>query len=124
MRILVCGPRRMNSADADHYVSAALRILGYYGEHVPTMVIQGGATGVDAAAKRWAGFRGCPFEEYKADWNQHGLAAGPIRNKRMLDEAYPDLVLAIQPCGRTTPGTQNMIKQARSANVPVFCYVV
>jgi hypothetical protein len=40
---------------------------------------------------------------------------GPIRNKPMLEEGKPDLVVAF-PSGR---GTANMMKQAREAGVPV-----
>jgi UDP-N-acetylmuramoylalanine-D-glutamate ligase len=57
-----------------------------------------------------------PVETYEADWDTHGKAAGPIRNKRMLDEGKPDLVVAF-PGGR---GTANMISQARKAGVEVI----
>ncbi|MEM9912925.1 MAG: hypothetical protein AAF922_19365 [Pseudomonadota bacterium] len=45
-----------------------------------------------------------------------GRAAGPIRNKEMLDEGCPDLVVAF-PGGR---GTANMVKQAQAAGVEVL----
>ena len=52
---------------------------------------------------------------YPANWKKHGRAAGPIRNKQMLEEAKPDLVIAF-PGGA---GTANMVKQAREAGVKV-----
>ena len=50
-----------------------------------------------------------------ADWEKHGKAAGPKRNKRML-EWKPDLVVAF-PGGK---GTANMVQQARQAGVEVI----
>jgi hypothetical protein len=41
---------------------------------------------------------------------------GPIRNKQMLEEGKPDLMVAF-PGER---GTANMCKQAREAGVPVM----
>ena len=80
------------------------------------VVIHGAARGVDTqamiAAQTLPGVKHLPFQ---ADWNAHGRAAGPIRNKRMLMEGKPDLVVAF-PGGR---GTENMKKQAKDAGVPV-----
>ena len=52
---------------------------------------------------------------YPADWDTHGRGAGPIRNKQMLEEGKPDLVIAF-PGGK---GTANMIGQAKEAGIPV-----
>jgi predicted Rossmann-fold nucleotide-binding protein len=79
-------------------------------------VITGGATGVDGAAVDWGIVNWTGLEEYYADWKRHGRAAGPIRNKQMLDEGKPDLVVAF-PGGK---GTANMVKQAREAGVKVI----
>jgi hypothetical protein len=56
------------------------------------------------------------MEEYKAKWDKYGKSAGPIRNKKMLDEGKPDLVFAF-PGG---PGTNNMIKQAKEKNILIY----
>ena len=81
------------------------------------VVIHGAAGGVDEqamiAAQTLPGVKHLPFQ---ADWNAHGRAAGPIRNKRMLDEGRPELVVAF-PGGR---GTANMVKQAKAAGVKVI----
>lgn len=66
-------------------------------------------------AGAWAENNKVPQLCYLADWKTHGLNAGPIRNKQMLDEGKPDLVLAF-PGGR---GTANMVTQARKAGVRV-----
>lgn len=56
-------------------------------------------------------------ERYPADWNKHGKAAGQIRNKQMLEEGKPDLVIAF--LAKDSRGTANMVEQARRANVEV-----
>lgn len=78
-------------------------------------IIAGGAWGVDSAAIDWAVVNWVQFKEYPADWDTYGKAAGAIRNKQMLTEGKPDLVLAF-PGGR---GTANMVGQAKKANIPV-----
>lgn len=81
-----------------------------------TQIIQGGASGADYHALQWAHMRNVQCTEYKADWKKHGKIAGPIRNKLMLDQSMPDVIIAF-PGGR---GTENMIQYARMKNVPVI----
>ena len=67
-------------------------------------------------ARKFAEWQGIPVKTFEADWDRHGKAAGPIRNKQMLDEGKPDLVVAFEG-GK---GTANMIAQAEAAGVRVF----
>jgi len=78
-------------------------------------IIAGGARGADTMAKHLAHAWNVPFRMFKADWNKHGKAAGPLRNQRMLDEGKPDLVVAF-PGGR---GTADMVRRARAAGIEV-----
>lgn len=107
MRVLVCGSRNFENWP---WVHAELDKL----EGVGT-IIEGGATGVDRIAQEWGIRKGWTIETYAANWVKHGKAGGPIRNKQMLDEGKPDLVIAF-PGGK---GTANMVKQAREAGVKV-----
>lgn len=66
-------------------------------------------------ADEWAVVNWAQFEEYPADWKRYGMAAGPIRNRRMLKEGKPDIVIAFAG-GR---GTADMVRQAKAAGVPV-----
>lgn len=110
MIVLVCGGRTYSNG------KAVVRTLsGIHREQPITKVIQGGATGADSFAKGWALIMGIDEVEYKADWNRHGKAAGPIRNQRMLDEGKPDLVVAF-PGGA---GTADMVRRAKAAGVRV-----
>jgi len=79
-----------------------------------TQVIHGAASGADTLANTWALQKKVPVESCPADWARYGRAAGPVRNKEML-EAGPDLVVAF-PGGK---GTADMVKRARKAGLEV-----
>jgi len=111
-RVLICGGR--NYGNARHVSSVLTEMHEFHGIDV---VIHGGATGADALGAAWAKENhGVRIIEFKADWKKHGRAAGPIRNRQMLQDGLPDIVLAFDG-GR---GTANMIKQARAFGVRVF----
>lgn len=110
MRVLVCGGRDYTDRDK---VFAELDSL--HNAHHFTYLIEGGARGADRLAYAWAISHGIHGMEYPAEWDEYGHAAGPIRNRRMLDHGKPDLVVAF-PGGS---GTADMIGLARAAGVPV-----
>lgn len=110
IRVLVCGGRDYTNRNA---VFEALDEVAE--RHNGVRIIQGGAAGADALAREWCQARGCTYENFPADWRTHGRAAGPIRNRQMLDEGKPHVVFAF-PGGR---GTADMIRQADAARVPV-----
>jgi len=110
MRVLVCGGRNYR----DHQrVAAVLDKL--HRDAGITTVIQGGAKGADELAFAWAYANGVQNEQYDADWENFGTMAGPIRNKRMLQEGRPDVVIAF-PGGK---GTANMVALASKFGVEV-----
>jgi aspartokinase-like uncharacterized kinase len=110
VKILVCGGR--DYADSSR-VWGVLDAFHRSRGHVH--VIQGGARGADQIAREWAQSKQLAYSTIIADWAQHGAAAGPIRNQRMLDELSPDLVLAF-PGGR---GTADMVRRAKARGFPV-----
>lgn len=110
MKLLVCGGR-----DFDDFESLSEELLWLQDEHSIDVIIHGGARGADALAGEFAKLSRIPVEVYRADWTKHGKAAGPIRNRQMLTEGKPDMVLAF-PGGR---GTADMIEQAREAGITV-----
>jgi hypothetical protein len=57
-------------------------------------IIHGGAKGVDSQAGEQAAALGFSVEVFAADWTKYGRAAGPIRNKAMIQTA--DVVYAIE----------------------------
>lgn len=81
-----------------------------------TCIVTGGATGADQIAEDYAIYKNIKLIVHRAKWSEHGKAAGPIRNKKMLTEENPDIVIAF-PGGR---GTADMISQAKNFGVKVL----
>ena len=75
-----------------------------------------GMVGADYWANQWALARGLSTEQYFAAWLELGKAAGPIRNKHMLDVGKPDFIVAF-PGGK---GTANMMMLGKVAGVEVI----
>lgn len=113
-RVLVCGQR-----DYKNY-QAIFDFLSPFGPG--TTVIHGKAPGADTLAGKVAHDLGYNVEEYPAQWNTYGRAAGPIRNRQMLVKGRPDIVGAFYKKGgqAESKGTNNMVMQARQANVPTL----
>lgn len=111
MKIIVSGGR--DFSDYEH-VKRSLDILASKIEI--SEIVQGGASGVDSLAKRWAEENYVECTEFKADWDRHGRAAGPIRNEEMAKEGD---ILARFPGGR---GTANMERMARKHFVPIVFF--
>lgn len=111
-RVLVCGGR--DFADSSQ-IWGELDTLLRRARHDCMVVIQGGARGADQIAREWCASRFVKYENYPAKWGEHGKAAGPIRNQRMLDAGRPELVLAFNG-GR---GTADMVRRAQAAGFPV-----
>lgn len=76
----------------------------------PTYVIQGGAPGADELARKYALKNDIPLTTYTAAWELRGRAAGPLRNRRMV-ESHPNAWVIAFPGGT---GTENCIKVARA----------
>lgn len=109
MRVLFCG---------DRYWDDPVPIQRAFDRYEVTLCIHGAARGADSLAGREAKLRGIPVVEYPANWKQHGRAAGPIRNRLMLSDGRPDLVLAFHSDIDRSKGTKDMLIQARRAGVP------
>lgn len=95
-------------------------VLGRIFEQLPkgSVIIHGACpSGADRDADSWASFLGLQVEAYPADWETHGKAAGPIRNKQMVN-SKPDMVLAFWD--GFSRGTGNCIRLAQKADIPVF----
>lgn len=110
MRLLVCGDRGWTDRDL------IMMALSEIKDEV-AVVIEGGANGADSLARDVADELKIPVKEYPADWEKHHRAAGPIRNKRMLIEGKPDMVLAFHDDISRSKGTKSMLNLARAAGV-------
>lgn len=119
MRVLVCGSRTYTD-----FVTID-RVLDQLHEATPIRELADGmATGADTLAYTWATKRGISGRRrWRADWETHGRAAGPIRNAQMLAEFRPDLVVAFidKPLSESR-GTEDMVLRAMDVGVPVHVF--
>ena len=111
MRVLVCGGRDYKNENKVN------EVLGNFvkDQYVHGTIIHGNAKGADYLGALWGYRMGWKVEAYSAEWVRHGLKAGYIRNKQMLEEGKPDLVIAF-PGGK---GTAMMVRLAKEANIKV-----
>jgi predicted Rossmann-fold nucleotide-binding protein len=79
-----------------------------------TMVVSGGATGVDTTGIDYALAYKLPYAVFPADFNGLGKKAGPLRNKAMAQFAD---ACALFPGGK---GTDSMYREAMAAGLKVF----
>lgn len=60
---------------------------------------------------------GYPLIEIPADWTTYGKAAGPIRNRQMLD-LNPDIVIAFHNDITSSKGTKDTVTEAKRRGIP------
>jgi hypothetical protein len=113
MRVIVCGSR--DWTDEQVIYGRLLQLPD------SSVVITGGCRGADAIAAdlvHTSSLLALSSETFPADWKTHGKAAGPIRNRHMLD-AGCDLVIAFHPDIESSKGTKHMVDIAGTAGVSV-----
>jgi hypothetical protein len=110
MKVLVCGDRYWNN-----------RILFWVRlTQLPegTVIIHGNAAGADTLAADVAKRHGFEVIAFPADWKRYGRAAGPIRNRQMLDEK-PDLVIAFHNNLSKSKGTKDCVEEAERRGIDI-----
>ena len=80
-------------------------------------IVSGGAEGADALAKEFAFRNHLKYTEFPADWTKHGKAAGPIRNKQIVEYIKEANGLIIAFWDGESRGTKNTINRAANAGV-------
>lgn len=121
-RLLIAGSRNHQWTPYDsHALLIAVRKILEKTHKLPVLV-HGGATGADTEAARVGQqLLNLPTEVHRADWSKYDRAAGPIRNKEMVN-CGADLCLAFpdHPKGQGSRGTWNCIDLAHQAGIPVY----
>lgn len=111
-RIIVAGSRDFNEYEfvarwLDYY-------LGFIDGEIE--IVSGKCKGVDALGEQYANDNNYPVKPFTADWNKHGIAAGPIRNQQMAD--YATHLIAFP--AKDSKGTKDMIKKATDKKLHVI----
>lgn len=109
-RTIIAGSRVLGYAD----VCEAMDKCGWE----PSLVISGGANGVDLAGERWAVERSIPVQRFPAQWAKFGRQAGYKRNLEMADNA--DALVAVWT-GKS-PGTAHMIEIAKARRLHLYIH--
>lgn len=118
MFILVCGGRHFNNYLAlkcaiDEYVE----IHGKMNE--PVEIVSGGCDGADKLAERYANENDFVIHIFPAEWKKYGRAAGPIRNKQMIDFIKDKSSVVIAFVSKDTIGTKGTVQLAKKNNIEV-----
>ena len=78
-------------------------------------ILSGTSSGSDSLGERYANERGFALNRYPANWKQYGRAAGPIRNRQMVEDADAAIVF----WDGQSRGTKNLIEEAKKQGLIV-----
>ena len=119
MKLIIAGTRHFSTwTTYGGYLEDAISRSGWRGDI--TEVVTGGAYGVDSLGVVWAAMNGVPSLVFRANWNELGKAAGPIRNAKMAK--YADRLLLLWD-GKS-PGSKNMLSCMENEGKPVYSMVI
>ena len=104
MRVAVIGSRSLTDIDLSPYIPAEA-----------TVIISGGAKGVDACARDYARAHGLPLIEFLPDYAHYGRIAPLKRNGEIV--AGADMLIAVWD--GESHGTRATIRLAREKGIPV-----
>lgn len=110
-KVLICGDRNWKNYWCIYDVISKL--------DKNSIIIHGNARGADIMAGTIASKLGFKVTAFAAEWKKYGKAAGPIRNKQMLDE-NPDLVIAFHDDIENSKGTKNCKEEAEKRGIEVI----
>ena len=116
-RIVIGGCRNYNDYTLfSEYVKSCLS--EFISDNVT--IISGHCSGVDCMAERYAKENGLKCLVYPADWGKYGRAAGPIRNKALVENS--DAIIAFWD-GKSK-GTKNLIDIAARQSKRIWvCHI-
>ena len=112
-RVIIAGSR--DFSDYPLLCTKCDSILGSRAVSHSIVIVSGQSRGADLLGERYAAERGYRVCRYPADWRGAGRRAGILRNTLMAENA--DALIAFWD-GRS-PGTRNMISQARRRRLAV-----
>jgi hypothetical protein len=120
MKLIIAGSRGIHDLDL---LAQAIDASGF---DPITLVLSGGAAGVDRLGESWAQARGIPVRRFVPDWDARGRSAGILRNVEMAAEADagggPRGWSALWD--GSSRGTEHMIREARRRGLRVHVHRV
>jgi hypothetical protein len=112
-RVLFCGDRNWSDREI-----VRREMLALHAAWPDVVICHGAARGADSLAGEEAAKLGIPVTAFPADWKKYGRGAGPIRNRQMLKEFAPTMVIALHDDLKASKGTKDMVTMARQALIP------
>lgn len=117
-RLIIAGSRHF--ADYELLATWADHMLQNKASTHRIIIVSGTAKGADTLGEVYAKKRGYEIRRFPADWNTHGRAAGPKRNRQMGEYAHALLAFA-KPTSR---GTASMLSIAKELGLPAKHVVI
>lgn len=120
MRVLICGDRHWGENEEEEVIifETVFHLKEKFGDDL--IIVEGEAPGADSIARDSAEMLWVEVSKFTADWARYGKSAGPIRNKQMLQEGKPQLVIAFHKDIENSRGTKHMVNISRDAGIPVI----
>ncbi|HAN21645.1 MAG TPA: hypothetical protein DCP51_08250 [Clostridiales bacterium] len=109
MKVAVIGSRSITNIDIERYLPKGI-----------TLLITGGAVGIDTIAEKYADRKRIKKQIFFPDYGRYGKSAPLMRNKLIVDNA--DIVIAIWD-GVST-GTNYTVKYAERIGKPFELHIV
>jgi hypothetical protein len=130
VRVIVTGDREWTDVEKiDRTFDVLAVCLQAADTNTDVIVVQGVCRGADWLSREAAQRRGWPIEDYPADWDRHGRAAGPIRNSEMLRQSLHNATqdgyivkagIAFHSHPDLSKGTKDMVSKLKRAGIPVL----
>lgn len=114
MKLIIAGGRDIKPSYG--FIQGSLMLLKPFENELITEVVSDGELGVAMEGEHWASHMEVPVKRFETDWNLHGWAAGPIRNKEMAE--YADVLLLIWD-GKSR-GSTSMRQEMFKLGKPVY----
>jgi len=116
LTVVVTGDRG-SAVIFDEWLRHEFRSLPKY-----SIIVHGGCRGVDTYAGKVAKEMGIHVKVYEANWTEYFTAAGPLRNKEILDSEPVDIVFAFHPDITLSKGTAHMMSIAYARGIKVVLF--
>ena len=113
MKLAIVGNKSIEKYDISYKSFCdQLEFIFHNDDLKPDTIVSGGAKGIDTFAKQFAYDNGLKYIEFLPDWKYYCRAAGPIRNKLIVEEC--DKLIAFWDYNSS--GTKSAVKLAEKSN--------